>query len=248
MQILLTRPASQIKILAALVEKNGDIPLLFPSLVIRPLVAKLRQKNFDIVIFISVNAVRFGIEYLKKIKTPVCLATIGESTKKYLENFGFKVNVSPRGSASSAALLATKYFENIKNKHVLIIRGNGGQETLKNSLSKNNTVDYLEVYERFPSHITRRHEQSLVQFLAEKEGIIVFSSVDNLVVFLRLAENIMPNSYARLLSYPVVLFSERIAKVTKEFGFKTYYVAKQISDQGLLQTIKIVKKIYINKY
>ena len=242
MHILLTRPVSQIKTLAALVEKNGDTPMLFPSLIIHPLKAKFRQKNFDVVIFISVNAVRFGVAYLKKINPSVRLATIGETSKKCLESFGFKVNISPRESASSAALLATKYFKNIRNKRILIVRGKGGQEILKNALSKNNILNYLEVYERLPACITQKHKQSLVQFLAKKEGIIVFSSVDNLVAFLRLAKEIMPNLHTKLLHYPIVLFSERIARAAQEFGFKTYYVTKQISDKGLFETIKMVKE------
>ncbi len=244
MQVLLTRPLIQVKEFESKLVVNNYQPLLFPSLVIKPLNAKLVNTDFNIIIFISVNAVDYGIQYLAKISktNKFLLAAIGITTKRHLENYGYKVDIAPTGIASSEALLATKALANISNKNILIVRGKGGREVLKNNLSINNRVSYLEVYYRKISDISSIHNDSLCRFLTNKIGVIMLNSIDTVDAFLTIVNNINVNYITKLQQYPVIVFSDRVAKAVKKYGFANCHIAVSSNNDDLLYCLNTIKK------
>ncbi len=243
MQVLLTRPLTQVREFERKLILNNYQPLLFPSLVIKPLNATLTKVNFDIVIFISVNAVNYGAKYLTKIskKKPILIAAIGTTTKKRLEHYGFKVDITPTGVASSEALLATKALVNISDKNILIIRGRGGREILKNNLSINNSVLYLEVYYRKIANTSIEHKHSLNKFLANKLGVIMLNSIDTLEAFLTIVDNINTNYVTKLQQYPVIVLGNRVAKAVKKSGFVNHFVATSYDNDSLLTCLNKIR-------
>ena len=242
MQVLLTRPIVQNNSIKTLLLKNGYTPLLFPSLEIIALRQKPINTNFDVIIFISVNAVNYGIKYLKKlINKKVSIATIGNTTKKCVEGYGLTVNVSPSYNYSSKSLLATKYFSNISGKNILIVRGRGGKEVLKNKLTlQNNKVEYLEVYYRKTTTIQDIHTKSLTAFMAKKDGFIIINSIDTLIAFLQVIK-LIKNSYEPILKYPVIAFSNEIADKVKDVGFNKCFVSTNSDDMGILSSLNSAK-------
>tara|TARA_B100000795_G_scaffold108551_1_gene80149 strand:- start:41 stop:808 length:768 start_codon:yes stop_codon:yes gene_type:complete len=110
-------------------------------------------KNYQHIIFISTNAVHFFVERFKSlvIKLPdhIIFSSIGPTTQKALEN-EFNINVyCPEKTYDSKHLIKNKIFNNIQNKKVLIIRGEGGREVLKDMLEKKGSeVHYGECYIR----------------------------------------------------------------------------------------------------
>ncbi|MEO1940793.1 MAG: uroporphyrinogen-III synthase, partial [Candidatus Thioglobus sp.] len=60
MNVLLTRPLAQVKVLEGLVADSGHTPLLFPTLEVKPIQATLLRNQYDAAIFISANAVEHG--------------------------------------------------------------------------------------------------------------------------------------------------------------------------------------------
>ena len=141
--------------------KNTNISLLnHPLTEIKPLkdYAKFDSilsnlKNYQHIIFISTNAVDFFVERFKSlsIELPghIIFSSIGPVTQEALEN-QFNINVHcPEEIYDSKHLIKNKIFNNLQDKKVLIIRGVGGREVLKDMLEeKGAEVHYGECYIR----------------------------------------------------------------------------------------------------
>ena len=141
--------------------KNSEIKLLsFPLTKIHPL------NNYQIfdgvienlsayqhIIFISTNAVHFFLERVKKLSLQIpknlIFSSIGPTTKLLLQK---KLSVDvhfPIKTFDSEHLLKEKIYNNVEGQKILIIRGEGGRETLKNALEeKGGIVNYGECYVR----------------------------------------------------------------------------------------------------
>ena len=106
-------------------------------------------RRYDVIIFISVNAVIYSEEFFSQLFVePLKIFAVGPTTAKKLTDKGIKVDAYPLENASSQELLAMPECGKLSDKKVLIVRGKGGSETLKNSLKLMNQVDYLDVYRR----------------------------------------------------------------------------------------------------
>ena len=141
--------------------KNSEIKLLsFPLTEIHPLnnyqifdgVIK-NIKTYQHIIFISTNAVHFFLERVKKLSLQIpknlIFSSIGPTTKLLLQK-KLSVDVhSPIKTFDSEHLLKEKIYNNVEGQKILIIRGEGGRETLKNALEeKGAIVNYGECYVR----------------------------------------------------------------------------------------------------
>ena len=141
--------------------KNTNISLLnHPLTEIKPLkdYAKFDSilsnlKNYQHIIFISTNAVDFFVERFKSLSIElsdhIIFSSIGPITQEALEN-QFNINVHcPEEIYDSKHLIKNKIFNNLQDKKVLIIRGVGGREVLKDMLEeKGAEVNYGECYVR----------------------------------------------------------------------------------------------------
>src|SRR5688500_6262995 len=105
LSILITRPIRQAERLAKLIETVGGKPIIFPTIEIQAIedkasLLKMLQnlKDYDLVIFISANAVEQGLPYILESKIPLDslkFAAIGNATKKALESYNIKDVVAP---------------------------------------------------------------------------------------------------------------------------------------------------------
>ncbi|MGR9053083.1 MAG: uroporphyrinogen-III synthase, partial [Gammaproteobacteria bacterium] len=156
--ILVTRPSHQAGRLAALIGQKRWRAVLFPTLEIVPNLQSDsfhclfdRLEKFDQSIFISANAVNFAVSANNgKIDTfsNHRIAAVGRATADALVALGLKVCVPDTGN-DSESLLAMSEFENVSGQSILIIRGEGGRETLADTLRERGAkVEYLEVYRR----------------------------------------------------------------------------------------------------
>ena len=125
--------------------KNSEIKLLsFPLTEIHPLnnyqifdgvIENI--KTYQHIIFISTNAVHFFLERVKKLSLQIpknlIFSSIGPTTKLLLQK-KLSVDVhSPIKTFDSEHLLKEKIYNNVEGQKILIIRGEGGRETLKNA-------------------------------------------------------------------------------------------------------------------
>jgi len=112
-----------------------------------------RLNTYNYLIFISTNAAKMFNDRmdLLSLKLPknIILASIGKSTRDVLrEKYQRKV-YCPDYNYDSENLLRHSVFNNIQSKMALIIRGEGGRETLKKGLeNKGAGVTYGECYKR----------------------------------------------------------------------------------------------------
>ena len=157
-KILVTRPADQSAGLARLVRDAGGLPILFPALEIEPLAEAAgapvldQLPHFDLVVFISPNAVRMAMPHIQKkggLPARAKVAVIGLGTVAELKKFGVRDIISPLEGFDSEALIGELAAVPLAGSRVLIFRGQGGREVLANALrSRGATVEYLECYRR----------------------------------------------------------------------------------------------------
>ena len=236
--ILITRPVSQTKNLESLLDKNNFDYALFPAFKIIQIQTKAPSYKYDIIIFISANAVSYGEEHYGELfsNSPKVFA-VGPVTANQLFQKNIAVDCFPDKNASSHALLKMKECSDLLGKKILIVRGKGGSETLKNYLSVSNHVDYLEVYERIPSEMTKVHSESLMSFMSHPSGISMATSNESLLNIIRLVSSVSRNHLEVLKSRRIIVFSDRIKSTAEKLGFKKIEVTQNPSDEDFVDIL-----------
>ena len=233
--VLLTRPLSQVGNLQSLLEDSDLDYVLFPALEINKIDTVAPSESYDVIIFISVNAVIYAEEYFSQLFVePLKVFAVGPTTAKKLTDKGIKVDAYPLENASSQELLAMPECSELSDKKVLIVRGKGGSETLKNSLKVMNQIDYLEVYRRTACEVSRLHIESIERFIQTPDGIVIANSVKSLFNIVKLVREIRSYYEDQLKSRTLVVLSERIKIQAQSIGFKNVHVARTPSDKGTI--------------
>jgi len=149
--VLVTRPRTQANELANAIEAQGGHAFCFPVIEIAPIDQNIIDKDAaalakpDIVIFVSRNAVEYGIRYVNGGQ----IAVIGPATANAVKAAGRVVDIQPASGYDSEHLLAEDTLRDVAGKRVRIIRGTTGRELLAKTLTARGAlVDYLSVYER----------------------------------------------------------------------------------------------------
>ncbi len=149
--VLVTRPRNQAAELVSAIEARGGSAWCFPvleiapydELVVRNSVARLGKP--DIAIFVSRNAVEYGIDFTDGAE----IAVIGPATAQAVAEAGRVVDLQPADGFDSEHLLAEERLQNVAGQRIRIIRGSEGRELLADELRKRGaTIEYLSVYER----------------------------------------------------------------------------------------------------
>ena len=238
-KVAVTRPAKQAGALCQLIEAQGGQSILFPTLeILEPessaqltsLLSKLDQ--FDTAVFVSVNAVEWAAHYIvQTLPDSLTLAAIGKSTAIAIEKQWQRQAIRPESGANSEALLASPEMQHIENRKIIIFRGQGGRELLADTLRQRGaTVEYAEVYRRAKPHqdLSALQAQSPIDIITATSN----ESLQNL--------NDMAGETFRdwLLKLPLVVISQRSAKLAQTLGFhQPAIIAEDASDQGLLDAI-----------
>ena len=230
--VLLTRPLSQVGNLQSLLDDLDLDYVLFPSFEINKIDTVLPNERYDVIIFISVNAVIHSEEYFSKLFVkPLKVFSVGPITAKKLNDKGIKVDTYPSENASSQELLAMPKCGELSDKKVLIVRGKGGSETLKKSLKVMNQVDYFEVYRRTACEVSHLHIESIERFMQTPDGIVIANSVESLFNIVKLVKEIRSYHEEQLKSRTLVVLSERIKVQAQSIGFNNVHVARTPSDK-----------------
>ena len=239
--VLLTRPLSQIANLQFLLEDSDLDYVLFPALEINKIDAVVTSQRYDVIIFISVNAVIYSEEYFSQLLIkPLKVFAVGPTTAKKLTDKGVKVDAYPLENASSQELLAMPECGELTDKKILIVIGKGGSQTLKNSLKSMNQVDYHEVYKRTPCEVSRLHVESIERFMQTPDGMVIANSVESLFNIVKLVKEIRPYHEEQLKSRTLIVLSERIKAQAKSIGFENIHVTPTPSDKGTI--IELLKQ------
>lgn len=245
--ILVTRPAAQAQNLCSLIEQQGGRAIRVPMMDITapqnptPAAACIsRLKEFDIAIFISVNAVVHGLGMLaqdQQLPYQVKIATVGKRTAEELAQHGYFPTIIPTDTFNSEGLLATEAMQApaMAGKKVLIFRGEGGRELLAETLRQRGAqVEYAEVYRRTKPQQGLR--DAMRPWVAQDINAVVITSNEGLQNFYDLAsdEGLIKN----FLDVPLVVVSERANILASELGFtKKPVVASDPSDIAMVAAL-----------
>ena len=225
--IVITRPDRQAAGLAALIDAAGGHALRYPTIEIEPLrTARLdallgRLADYDVLVFISRNAVEQGLARIREsgmALSPVpgrpVVAAIGAGTRRALETEGFATVIAPEGPADSEALLAEPALANVSGKRIAVFRGEGGRETLAAGLrARGATVDYAECYRRGAPALDP--QPLIAQWLRGEVHAVTVSSGEGLA---NLAARLGETARTLLVALPVFVPHARVAEQARALG------------------------------
>ena len=241
--VLVTRPQQQAGPLCRLLETRGASAFRFPALDIKPLAdrralaARLGAlEDFDLIVFLSSNAVRFGAMLLEQ-KRDLPLAAIGPATARALNQAGYRVAVQPAGGFDSESLLRHPKLEHLASNRILLVKGSGGREFLQDELSRRGAqVSIADVYRRERANPSSAELSALEALFAEGAiQVITATSAETADNLLELATPSLRGDFERARW---VVPSERVAARLRERGVSgALLLADSAEDHDLVEAI-----------
>ncbi|MFM2407482.1 MAG: hypothetical protein RL358_224 [Pseudomonadota bacterium] len=234
LSVLVTRPKAQAQSLVEQINQLGGRAILLPLLDIRAVEnpALLHQQlahlsDFDLAIFISPNAVQYGMEAIAAAHAalPKKIATIGASSAQRLREFGVQNVLVPLLQSDSEALLALPELRDMQGQRVMILRGDGGRELLGDTLKARGASVYASCYQRSAAAVT------LADVLRDPPDVITVTSSEALIYLRALLD-----SHLALLATPLLVPHARIANLATQQGWQNVTLTGA-GDAGLLATL-----------
>lgn len=190
---------------------------------------QLLTSNNNILIFVSPNAVKFAAQLLNTHQW--CyqhILAIGQATKKALAAFNIQA-ISPNIETSEGLLsLEMLQEKNVKNQHVVIVRGDKGRELIFNTLiDRKANISYAKSYQR-QWHNTHQDKYD-ESWLQQPINCIVVTSVAILEAMLNFVKS---NNAIHW-----IVASERIAQRATTLGITHVINVNSANNQNLLNTI-----------
>ncbi|HUU72304.1 MAG TPA: uroporphyrinogen-III synthase [Burkholderiales bacterium] len=156
--VLVTRPAEHAQFLVAAIKQMGGKPTLFPGVQIEAVQAQEMASRLapltgiDLVIFVSPTAVRLGVPLLMDRFSSLDhlrFAAVGQSTAAELNKYGLTEVIVPDGASGGESLASCPQMHRVAGRSVLVVRGEGGNNTLETILrGRGASVSFLECYRR----------------------------------------------------------------------------------------------------
>lgn len=243
--VLVTRPEGQADSLIAALKAQGWRTAHQPLMALSPLEelpADVLQRvrdfdQFDHIVFISANAVRFGMDqvdnYWPELPVGIKWYAVGDSTAKLLAQRGLKP-FTPGIEMTSEGLLALPELGDVGGHRVLIVKGVGGRASLRETLTgRGARVEELACYERSPPRLKQGELASrLAGWSASVTLITSGEGLQNLLGLLSEKET------TNFTSTCLVVPSERVAESAREAGFNQVVVAANASDSAMLAALQ----------
>lgn len=236
LRIVVTRPRAQAVSLAQGIEAAGGIPLIFPLLEItkadasKDLSEHLRRlPDADLVIFISPNAVKFGLDALRHaglaLNDSVRIAAVGQGTARALREAGQMRVLAPTQKFDSEGLLTLPELQKVEGHRIVIVRGDGGRELLAETLRlRGAQVEYLTCYKRRPAAFDGK------ALLAEHPDVLTVTSSEALDA---LWAGLDSQSRVQVCGLPLLVIHPRIAERAQLHGWPDVRVTAN-GDDGLV--------------
>jgi uroporphyrinogen-III synthase len=154
--VVITRPARQAAGLAREVAALGGKPFVFPAILILPPEDQVALRDvqrdlarYDIAIFVSANAVEYGVGDPGAWPAHLLSLAPGPGTAAALAAVGIDRARVPQTTMDSEGLLAMPDLAAVAGKRIVIFRGAGGRELLRTTLeARGAAVVQIECYRR----------------------------------------------------------------------------------------------------
>jgi uroporphyrinogen-III synthase len=182
---------------------------------------------FDLLIFLSEHAVRFGLPALQRapwLSTARILA-VGARTAAVLGEAGIEAS-APDGPATSEGLLDSSLLDGIDGRRVLLVRGIGGRSVLAGELRRRGAAV-------FGYACYRREPLSGVDAAVRGCDVIVVSSGDGLREVDRLWR-----AAGGAAAVPLLVPSARVARLGVELGFSNIHDCGGADSSAVLAVLR----------
>lgn len=238
LRIVVTRPRHLAVDLCERLQAAGAVALQAPCIEIVDATDKPHWAEqlgdltrFCAVVFISRNAAIYAQKLWDKLAIPMPqdrVFAVGAKTAQHLQQLGVRHVIYPQHAAGSQALLADPAFADITQGNVLIVRGEGGSETLKDALQARGVrTTYAEVY--------RREVPSTPLVLKTIPDAIIAASTESLY---NLHQIIDPTERPAILTAQLIVASDQAQKVAATLGFKRPAVkANSATDEDMFAAL-----------
>ncbi|MEX2496088.1 MAG: uroporphyrinogen-III synthase [Woeseia sp.] len=211
--ILVTRPEAQSVELSRAIGEAGGSAYAFPVLDIQPRERSVLEQEQatlpppDIAIFVSSNAVRYGLDFLPP--DGLQIAAIGPATRAAIEAAGRTVDICPADGFDSEHLLQEPALLDPRGKTIRIVRADSGRELLGETLRQRGArVDYLSSYRRLPKRMSAAALEAFERrWLSGEIACFTAMSGESLDSFLSI---LPPGCHDRLPATPLVTPSRRV--------------------------------------
>jgi uroporphyrinogen-III synthase len=243
--IVVTRPAAQAAPFMDLATQAGARCIPFPTLEIERILPpagtldEVARTRWDWAIYTSTNAVEAASDALGgQLPTAHRSAAVGRATTRALERRGAEVALRPQ-TADSEGLLASPDLLAVAGAHVLLIKGVGGRDVLRETLaSRGAHVRELEVYRRRRCEPTHEARAQLQAALIDREArcVVAVTSAEVLEALLQLVD---AADAERLRSRPLLLPGPRVAATARRLGWSGPLVqAATAEDDAMLRAVE----------
>jgi uroporphyrinogen-III synthase len=241
--VLVTRPEQQAMPLCRLLEMQGAHTLRLPAIDIKPIgnrretAAQLGAlADFDVIIFASANAVRFGASLLDQ-QRDLCLAAVGPATARALNQAGYRVGVQPIESIDSEGLLRHPRLEHPAGRRILLIKGSNGRPFLAQELARRGAlVTAADVYQRVPAVPNPAALATLLEnFAGGALQVMTATSVEIAANLLKVAPPALRSEFERV---HWLVPGGRVASAVRDLGVSAPLLqAESAEDQDLVTAL-----------
>ena len=218
-RILVTRPKHQADELVSAIEDAGGEVMRFPVIQITGRSPDVVAREFaslpkpDIAIFVSKNAVDHGLPAVRGCSPAI--AAVGTTTRTAIEAAGVDVAIRSDDGFDSEHLLQHPALNDVRDRNVLIVRGESGRELIADTLKKRGAdVSYLSAYRREMRRAPAKELDSLEG--SWREGSIHCVTVMSVETLENLLHQLSPGSLERLRQTPLVAPGARVIQTAME--------------------------------
>jgi uroporphyrinogen-III synthase len=251
-KVLISRPEPAASKLGEQFSKVGAECRLLPAISIRPLPITqalkqiaLQLEQFNQVIVISTQAADLGLAFLEQY-WPQWPAQqhwygIGDATNQRLSAY----DISPEHPLSTAShfdsetLLEHPQLQKLHSQKILILKGKGGRNVLRDSLSERGAkVVEAALYERsLPSYSIETIQQYLLDFAPAFIVALSAETVENLLILANQVPNQTNGMNEILQRASWILPSKRVAEFAQARQLSHYLLPEALTGKAIIEAI-----------
>ena len=235
--VVLTRPQADSERLSETLQNEGFQTRVMPIITIEAIPTAEQApapsvSDDALCIFISANAVRFGLPQLGSAlarDSDLTVIAVGNKTRDTLAAEGIQAQVPVR--ADSEGLLAMPALSAPDSRDVVIVKGEGGRELLASELTgRGARVTEWACYRRCWPEVD-------VSGLIEISAGLIFQASSGEMVS-RLSELLAGGGQADLFQSSIIVPSDRVARLATEIGWGQVIRAEDASDDAFIRALK----------
>lgn len=242
MAVLVTRPASSGQQLCQQLVQAGVTAIHHPLLTILPGRELDRLlpliKKADLIIAVSQYAAHFADQTLAETQhhwpTDVIYLAVGQKTAHVFSKATQQKVHYPQYS-DSEHLLQLPQLEQVQNKTILILRGNGGRDLIHDTLAqRGGHVHYLEAYQRQLQPFNAK--TSVMDWQSRHIDTVIVTSAEQLQF---LFSQLPTKEQQWLLKQRLLVPSARICVLAHQLGFRHVINMDSASNNDIMKTLQL---------